>query len=76
MNTVKVSARRWKKFRDKILKRDNYVCFYCEGYGNTVDHLKPTSRGGEIYSEYNCVCCCVKCNKEKGDMLLSEYIMR
>jgi 5-methylcytosine-specific restriction endonuclease McrA len=65
---------RWQNFRDKILERDNYICFYCDEPGDTVDHLTPTSRGGKLYSLDNCVCACLKCNREKGDRLLSEYL--
>lgn len=30
-----------------VLQRDRYTCAYCGGYGNTIDHVIPESRGGE-----------------------------
>lgn len=46
-------SKRWKRLREKILKRDNYLCQYSKRYGrrtqaNTVHHIYPT----EKYPEY------------------------
>lgn len=62
----------FKGLKEFILKRDNYTCYYCGEYGDTVDHLVPKSRGG-LNTPKNLVCSCKKCNEEKGDMTKEEY---
>ena len=57
--------------RTGILRRDSRRCAYCNGRGDTVDHVLPKSRGGE-HSWENCVACCVRCNTRKADRLLDE----
>ncbi len=52
--------------RKNILERDGYECQYCGGYGDTVDHVVPRSKGGED-SWINCVCACERCNRKKMD---------
>ncbi|TMV16171.1 HNH endonuclease [Paenibacillus thermoaerophilus] len=54
-----------------ILQRDNYTCRYCGGYGDTIDHVLPKSKGG-LTSPANCVCACSACNLKKADKLLPE----
>ncbi|MGP1906797.1 HNH endonuclease [Metabacillus sp. JX24] len=55
-----------------ILSRDKNVCAYCGNYGETIDHIVPRSQGGlSLFS--NCVCCCKRCNSEKGNRFLSEF---
>lgn len=61
-----------KPFRQRILERDDYTCYFCGEYGNTLEHLHPKSKGGEN-TEDNCVCACFTCNSQKGDMTESEY---
>lgn len=63
----------FKTIRRLILKRDNYKCGYCGGYGNTLDHIIPKSKGG-ITSFNNCICACLSCNREKGSMPLDQYL--
>jgi 5-methylcytosine-specific restriction endonuclease McrA len=57
----------------KVKERDNYICHYCGNYGDTVDHIIPTTKGG-VDSEENLVCSCQTCNKEKGNMDYNEFI--
>ena len=48
-----------------ILNRDNYICGYCGGYADTVDHVVPRCQGGR--SEWtNVVASCSACNSRKG----------
>jgi HNH endonuclease len=63
---------KYDKLRGIILERDDYKCYFCGEYGGTVEHLQPVSRGG-LNTPKNCVCACLECNNEKGDMTLSEY---
>jgi len=61
--------------RENVFKRDNFECVYC-GCDNkktlTLDHVHPTSKGGQNTFE-NVVTACKKCNSEKADLTLTEY---
>lgn len=62
--------------RKNILRRDGHRCQFC-GRGDvplTVDHVVPTSRGGEDTWE-NLVAACVRCNNKKGDRTPDEAHM-
>ncbi|MFH1710103.1 MAG: HNH endonuclease [bacterium] len=62
--------------RKNVFLRDNYTCQYCKKSSSlTIDHIIPTSRGGEDAWE-NVVACCVRCNNNKGDKLLDEANMK
>lgn len=54
-----------------ILSRDGYVCSYCGGFGNTVDHIIPKSKGGPS-TWGNLTTACRDCNGKKGDLELTE----
>ena len=61
--------------RKSILIRDNYECQYCGSRSNlTIDHVIPSSRGGEWRYD-NLVTACSKCNTKKGSKLPSECRM-
>jgi len=57
--------------RTMILARDNWTCAYCHGYGDTIDHITPKSRGGNNTWGNLCVAC-QPCNNRKGDMTPDE----
>ncbi|MGG3467335.1 HNH endonuclease [Neobacillus pocheonensis] len=61
--------------KEIVLQRDRYVCKYCGGRGNTIDHIIPRSKGGKTSLD-NCVCACMKCNNEKADLKLEEFLNR
>lgn len=63
----------WKSLRQFVLERDCYTCHYCGFYGDTIDHKVPKSKGGAS-TPVNCVCACIKCNRQKGDTGYEEYI--
>lgn len=74
--------RRWKapRFRKKVLfNRDNWSCQYCgkKLHWNTIEieHIMPTSRGGET-SWQNCVAACKPCNKKKANKTPEEAGMK
>ncbi|HVU92843.1 MAG TPA: HNH endonuclease [Jatrophihabitans sp.] len=57
--------------RRAVLERDNHACAYCAGKADTIDHVRPRSRGGQ-HVWTNVVAACARCNHRKGDRLLSE----
>jgi 5-methylcytosine-specific restriction endonuclease McrA len=57
--------------RRAVLERDAHNCVYCGARADTIDHVKPRSRGGP-HSWTNVVAACGRCNHKKGDRLLSE----
>lgn len=57
--------------RRAVLDRDHHKCAYCGGRGDTIDHVRPRSRGG-THSWTNVVAACARCNHRKGDRLLAE----
>lgn len=57
--------------RRAILDRDGHACAYCGLRADTIDHVRPRSRGG-AHVWTNVVAACARCNHRKGDRLLSE----
>ena len=57
--------------RRAILDRDRHSCVYCGLRADTIDHVRPRSRGGE-HTWINVVAACARCNHRKGDRLLQE----
>lgn len=49
-----------------ILRRDQWICAYCEGPADTVDHILPRSHGGGS-TFGNQVAACKPCNGFKAD---------
>jgi hypothetical protein len=58
-----------------ILRRDDYVCQYCGGFGNTIDHVRPRAQGGKT-SWSNCVAACRPCNHKKADRTPEQAQMK
>lgn len=79
-NIYKTKA--WKKKREKILKRDNYLCVECKRYGRmreatTVHHIKPYDDYPELaFDNRNlmslCDACHNKAHPEKGKASLKN----
>jgi 5-methylcytosine-specific restriction endonuclease McrA len=57
--------------RRAVLDRDSHRCCYCGGRADTIDHVRPRSRGG-LHAWTNVVAACARCNHRKGDRLLAE----
>ena len=57
--------------RRAVLERDAHRCVYCGIKADTIDHVRPRSRGG-AHVWTNVVAACARCNHRKGDRLLSE----
>lgn len=64
--------------RERLWEETSGHCVYC-GHPVTlgemeVDHIVPKSIGGG--GEYlNKVCCCPRCNDEKADLLVEDYLL-
>lgn len=62
--------------RNGVFRREGYSCIYCGDRSNlTIDHVIPSSRGGDN-SWTNLVACCFKCNNRKGNRTPEEANMR
>ena len=70
--------KRWKKKRELILKRDNYLCRECKRYGkttqaNTVHHVMPVERHPEYkWSNNNLISLCHECHNSMHDRFTNE----
>lgn len=57
--------------RRAVLVRDEFVCQYCRGRAENIDHVIPRSRGG-THTWENVVACCRRCNSRKENRLPAE----
>lgn len=62
-----------KEFRKFILMRDHHSCHYCGEFGETIDHLLPRAKGGYT-TPANCVCACLECNQQKGNLTTEQFM--
>ncbi|URN95589.1 MAG: HNH endonuclease [Candidatus Pristimantibacillus lignocellulolyticus] len=62
-----------KEFRRFILMRDHLTCHYCGESGDTIDHLLPRAKGGYT-TPANCVCACLTCNQQKGNLTTEQFM--
>lgn len=67
-----------KKTRFEVFLRDNFTCKYCGRKAPdvvlSIDHIHPKSKGGTNETK-NLVTACVDCNREKGDMVLTQNVV-
>ncbi len=61
--------------RRAVLARDLHSCQYCGSRAETIDHVRPRSRGG-THPWDNVVAACRPCNLRKGDRLLPDCGLR
>lgn len=54
---------------DARLRAFGYLCWICGGHGDTIDHVKPLSKGG-LNIPANMRPACRRCNSRKRDMWL------
>ena len=71
------SERGKMQIREYVLQRDNRTCQYC---GRTkgrmeLDHIVPESRGGP-YRTSNLVTACRKCNKDKDNKNIEDFLAK
>jgi hypothetical protein len=55
--------RRWRRSLHSLT---GGRCLYCGQPSQSIDHVRPLSRGGQSVTE-NCVPACLSCNGTKGD---------
>lgn len=71
--TTKITGYR----RNKVFKRDNHTCKYCEKTEPEVrleiDHKKPRILGGSNHL-INLITSCSKCNNSKRDMSYKLFL--
>ena len=65
----------WKKQRQRVLKRDGYICAYCGQDATEVDHIIPRAKGGG-HDLDNLVACCKPCNSRKGAIEEGVFLTR
>ena len=69
---------KWRKKRETILRRDNYLCQECKRYGKTtpaqtVHHIYPLERHPELaLVSANLVSLCNECHERMHDRLTGE----
>lgn len=51
----------------------SHWCVYCNKRANTLDHLVPVRRGGP-HTMQNLVPACVRCNSNKGGLLIQQWL--
>ena len=59
-----------------VLRRDGHKCVFCGKHADTVEHILPTSRGGDPRCWLNTAAACSKCNGRKSDRTLKEAHMK
>lgn len=75
----------WKRKREQILRRDNYLCQWCRRYGriaeaSTVHHIKHVDEYPELaYEDANLISLCTGCHNkahpEKAKKLLEQILI-
>lgn len=79
LRLVRYVAMRWAQrepaFSKVGVKRRDGKCAYCLGRPETIDHIIPASRGGEL-SWLNTVAACKKCNNKKANRTPTEARMK
>lgn len=70
MSEREIGSGKWKKLRLTILDRDGRVCV-CGKPADTVDHIIPRVKGGDMWSPDNLRAMCKSCNSSKGGRFFS-----
>lgn len=65
--------------RHVIIREAKRVCYICRKSISkkeipTIDHVVPKSRDGYANNKFNKKCCCFRCNNDKADRTLKEYV--
>lgn len=65
----------WHELRKEVFARDKYTCNYCGQIGGKLecDHIIPYSKGGSN-DLTNLTTSCRKCNRQKKDKSVEEFL--
>ena len=78
-NYVRIPRAEIRPSKKNLIIRDRAKCQYCScslsEKSITIDHITPRSRGGGNTWE-NMVCCCLTCNRKKGNKTPTEAKMK
>lgn len=83
LNATTVRLTQTKKerqdFKHRIIEDSRRICYICGRripYNETatIDHVIPRSRDGRADIFSNMRCCCTRCNNDKSNMTISEYV--
>ena len=82
IDTIKLQTGRRQNIRDKhkVVKEEKYRCYICNVHIKyhsdlTVDHVVPKSRDKKFAdTKENMRCCCIRCNQDKDNMTILEYV--
>jgi len=71
-----INVKEWYRILKTIFIRDNYTCFYCGKKGGKLegDHKIPISKGGTNELS-NLTTSCRKCNRQKKDKSIEEFLI-
>lgn len=76
---LKQTKRDRVRMKHEIIAKARRICYICnrpipEEEIATIDHIIPKSRDSRTDILTNMRCCCGRCNNDKGNMKLSEYV--
>lgn len=76
---LKTSKSQEASKKRSVLREAKRICYICnrkipEKEIATIDHVIPKSRDKLASCKYNMRCCCERCNGDKADRTLSEYV--
>ena len=79
--TVRLKQTKKERIRKKhsIIADSKRICYICnkripDDEVATIDHIIPKSRDRRADTYDNMRCCCSRCNNDKANMTLSEYV--
>ena len=67
-----IGSGKWKKIRITVLDRDGWQCAICSRPADTVDHIFPRIKGGDMWALDNLQSLCKSCNSRKGGRFFSS----
>ena len=65
MSERAIGSGKWKRLRLQVLDRDGREC-PCGKPADTVDHIIPRVKGGDMWAMDNLQAMCKSCNSSKG----------
>lgn len=70
------NVKAWYKLIKQVFERDDYTCQYCGQIGGKLeaDHIIAFSKGGSDKLE-NLITACRKCNRQKRDKTVEEFLI-